>query len=1084
MKITTMIMMMMMMVSLCSVSVCLTMTSVEDAEVFIPQQARVVTVPVRSLPSSITKKMPLSPAHSDQPATFISPVELRIKGTTLKSRPLTPGQFLLPVLTSNCEAFKILRDFLLSGQTSLQVSKSPGAGSAFCRGRNSIVVFNKQIFLIVRKAKESKRSTALSECEAPPLSSPVKTRDGGSDIIEEQKDDGVMECEALVDGITDRKRSKDAEDDGKRAEVLKESEADVTKNGDENYPAKNPLTKDANTNTPSAEEKIMQIKLEEETSASAPCGEAQSSLANTEDCGGGEDRITLALTESSTLESSLAKAKYCKHVTFSRVQSPSVTSENEHQGKIDCKGQSSELEIPQDKTEASVRAAEVVEVNIAHRAVQENAGDTNEDGVKSKPSISIQASKGQSSHCERADETVNISSEDNVGSGDANAVGTNGSKVKHLLEIVERIKQGNNNSVNDQASSVELAKCKNDDIAVETGADCDGLIIEKSCVEVESVSAGSHMEVIECSARDESDRHTSGDESQVNETGAETKREGPVSIVTNLSVEAKGCEGAVQISDTADSHALHKCTNDVNREKSCAGVKCPSLTLKHCEGAIEIVDDVDDENDTTRPESGNKLGPETPDGAKGCKRKIFTRTVDETSLDVVAVAQISENNISSAKRCKHDDDDDVEFLSESKPVIKHKHKATNHDHDVVIIEDDDNEDDKINRSSNSTNEISVSSLDECDLEILDVRGCQGDDVELQSILEKMKSRKRCISDSEDVEVCTESQINKTEDSSTKRFKTEDTTNSGAKTVGKSAGARDQDDQINNKTPSEACISEAEQLLTRNDVEILTTRNSNEVSCKSGNEPISDGTDYNTAAAGLISEVENSSGTNNVSKTASEIEDTHEANDANGVETNCVEGCVKSYVSEVQSQSAEQEHVTHEQNSDVTNGGVCGESHASGDKSVAQNRVFAAKSDFKEPNRDGTSCDLSAHGTNNDAAAQKENEDLEQAGVRETPTSDVTASRSCVPPQTGKSSETREHRKSDPDSQASGPDQDGKLAEEQSEAPNQSARAEEVGVMPRPTSPFTELRREENISRIRAKIRGMEEKLNNLINSHR
>lgn len=108
-------MMMMMMVSLCSVSVCLTMTSVEDAEVFIPQQARVVTVPVRSLPSSITKKMPLSPAHSDQPATFISPVELRIKGTTLKSRPLTPGQFLLPVLTSNCEAFKILRDFLLSG---------------------------------------------------------------------------------------------------------------------------------------------------------------------------------------------------------------------------------------------------------------------------------------------------------------------------------------------------------------------------------------------------------------------------------------------------------------------------------------------------------------------------------------------------------------------------------------------------------------------------------------------------------------------------------------------------------------------------------------------------------------------------------------------------------------------------------------------------------------------------------------------------------------------------------------------------------------------------------------------------------
>ncbi|KAF5880106.1 enolase-phosphatase E1-like, partial [Clarias magur] len=185
------------------------MSSVEDTEVFIPQQARVVTVPARLLPSSVTKKMPLSPAHSDRPATFISPVELRIKGTTRKPRPLTPGQFFLPVLTSNSEAFKILQDFLLSGQTSLQVSESSGARSAFCRRRNSIVLFNKQIFLIVRKAKEPDwplegQSTSLSKCEAPPLSSPVKTQDGGSAITEgrskedgrEAEDDGVMECEA------------------------------------------------------------------------------------------------------------------------------------------------------------------------------------------------------------------------------------------------------------------------------------------------------------------------------------------------------------------------------------------------------------------------------------------------------------------------------------------------------------------------------------------------------------------------------------------------------------------------------------------------------------------------------------------------------------------------------------------------------------------------------------------------------------------------------------------------------------------------------------------------------------------------
>ncbi|KAI5625736.1 hypothetical protein C0J50_14701 [Silurus asotus] len=195
------------------------MPSSGDTEVFIPEQASVITVPACYLPSSITRKMSMCIVHSTCPATFISPVELRNKGTTETPRPLTPGQVLLPVVTSNQKAFRILKKFL-EGENSLQISdETSPAGSSFSRRSHSIVLFDKQIFLVVTKAKacdwslKKKRNPTPYECEAPPLDSPVTTQDGGSDITdgrnkegtcgaeddgkcaEKQDDDGLMECE-------------------------------------------------------------------------------------------------------------------------------------------------------------------------------------------------------------------------------------------------------------------------------------------------------------------------------------------------------------------------------------------------------------------------------------------------------------------------------------------------------------------------------------------------------------------------------------------------------------------------------------------------------------------------------------------------------------------------------------------------------------------------------------------------------------------------------------------------------------------------------------------------------------------------
>ncbi|XP_048067389.1 protein piccolo isoform X2 [Megalobrama amblycephala] len=105
-----------------------------------------------------------------QTVTWICPVELREKEValgkdsraTLPHRPLvtkiTPGQFLLPVVSSSITAFKVLKAILKTHKPKIQFSgqETEVASQPSIRDsveRNAIIVFNGQIFLSVRKSR-------------------------------------------------------------------------------------------------------------------------------------------------------------------------------------------------------------------------------------------------------------------------------------------------------------------------------------------------------------------------------------------------------------------------------------------------------------------------------------------------------------------------------------------------------------------------------------------------------------------------------------------------------------------------------------------------------------------------------------------------------------------------------------------------------------------------------------------------------------------------------------------------------------------------------------------------------------------
>ncbi|XP_056115639.1 uncharacterized protein si:dkeyp-110g5.4 isoform X2 [Rhinichthys klamathensis goyatoka] len=128
-----------------------------------------------------------------QTVTWICPVELREKevavgkdsretlpqGQRTPVTKITPGQFLLPVVSSSITAFKVLRTILKTHKPKIQFSGLETEAASFPSirdsvQRNAIIVFNGQIFLSVRKSRyrrvrlQNSPSTASGVCPVSP----------------------------------------------------------------------------------------------------------------------------------------------------------------------------------------------------------------------------------------------------------------------------------------------------------------------------------------------------------------------------------------------------------------------------------------------------------------------------------------------------------------------------------------------------------------------------------------------------------------------------------------------------------------------------------------------------------------------------------------------------------------------------------------------------------------------------------------------------------------------------------------------------------------------------------------------------
>ncbi|XP_067270300.1 uncharacterized protein si:dkeyp-110g5.4 [Pseudorasbora parva] len=207
------------------------MSCMENIVVYIPKGTCVKNIPVQSLSNSTARKIrvALSQHESEkrmpQTVTWICPVELREKDVTvgkgsretlpLCQRPLvtkiTPGQFLLPVVSSSITAFKVLRAILKKHKPKIQFSglETEEASQPTIRGsvqRNAIIVFNGQIFLSVRKShcRQARLQNSLSATSGVCLVSPSQ----------QQQINSTSTCQAqpLLDTSTRSQQSRTQDD--------------------------------------------------------------------------------------------------------------------------------------------------------------------------------------------------------------------------------------------------------------------------------------------------------------------------------------------------------------------------------------------------------------------------------------------------------------------------------------------------------------------------------------------------------------------------------------------------------------------------------------------------------------------------------------------------------------------------------------------------------------------------------------------------------------------------------------------------------------------------------------------------------
>lgn len=148
------------------------MDLLENLEIFIPANAEVKIVPLRSLPPSVQRRMGSLPSSSWQPAdslegVWICPAHLRGRGQRSvgrtgkeeenakqlvwqQSQALT-GPMRMSFVTANRSAYNVLSSGMLPRRAVSAAAAAAGAGRAAKTHQDAIVVYRSRIYLAIKR---------------------------------------------------------------------------------------------------------------------------------------------------------------------------------------------------------------------------------------------------------------------------------------------------------------------------------------------------------------------------------------------------------------------------------------------------------------------------------------------------------------------------------------------------------------------------------------------------------------------------------------------------------------------------------------------------------------------------------------------------------------------------------------------------------------------------------------------------------------------------------------------------------------------------------------------------------------------
>lgn len=165
------------------------MDLLENLEIFIPANAEVKIVPLRSLPSSVQRRMGSLPSSSWQPAdslegVWICPAHLRGRGQRpvkrtgergegedakqlvwQQSQALT-GPLRMSFVTANRSAYNVLSSGMLPRRAVSAAAAAAAAGRAVMTHQDAVVVYRNRIYLAIKRRPGCHQS-------GPPLDHPA-----------------------------------------------------------------------------------------------------------------------------------------------------------------------------------------------------------------------------------------------------------------------------------------------------------------------------------------------------------------------------------------------------------------------------------------------------------------------------------------------------------------------------------------------------------------------------------------------------------------------------------------------------------------------------------------------------------------------------------------------------------------------------------------------------------------------------------------------------------------------------------------------------------------------------------------------